>query len=39
MATKKPAPFEKSKQDKETSRFKEGTKKEMAADKKQAKRK
>jgi hypothetical protein len=39
MATKKPAPFEKSKKDRETNRFKEGSKREESMDKKQAKRK
>lgn len=39
MATKKPAPFERSKKDAEKSRFKEGTKREESMDKKQAKRK
>jgi hypothetical protein len=39
MATKKPVPFERSKKDVEASRMKEGSKREMAADKKQVKRK
>jgi hypothetical protein len=37
MATKKPMPFEKSKKDKEPKGMKEGSKKEEALDRKQAK--
>lgn len=37
MATKKPNPFEKSSKDKEPKGMKEGSKKEVALDKKQAK--
>lgn len=37
MATKKPNPFEKSAKDKEPKGMKEGSKKDMALDKKQSK--
>lgn len=39
MATKKPLPFEKSPKDKEPKGMKEGSKKEEAFDRKQAKKK